>query len=64
MTGLDLLVGQQYLNLETFRKNGMGVKTPVWFVQEGDTFFIRTMASSGKVKRVRLNGQLNLESAR
>lgn len=24
----------QYLNLETFRKDGWGVKTPVWFVRE------------------------------
>ncbi len=28
---------QQYLNLETFRKNGAGVKTPVWFVEDGGT---------------------------
>jgi uncharacterized protein len=44
---------QQYLNLETFRKNGEGVKTPVWFVEEGGTLFVRTVAGSGKVKRIR-----------
>ena len=44
---------QQYLNLETFRKNGNGVKTPVWFVEEGSTLFVRTVAGSGKVKRIR-----------
>ena len=60
MTGLDQLTQQQYLNLETFRKTGLGVRTPVWFVQEGDTVFIRTVANSGKVKRVRNNGVVNI----
>jgi len=60
MVGLDQLAGQMYLNLETFRKNGVSVKTPVWFVQEGETLFIRTMATSGKVKRVRLNSRVNV----
>ena len=60
MMGLDPLMKQQYLNLETFRKNGAGVKTPVWFVQEGDTLFVRTIANSGKVKRIRNNGQVNI----
>ena len=39
MCRLDPITGQQYLNIETFRKNGVGVKTPVWFVQEGDMFY-------------------------
>ncbi len=46
---------QQFLCMETFRKNGQGVKTPVWFVQEGETFFIWTGAASGKVKRINNN---------
>ncbi len=44
---------QQYLNLETIRKNGNGVKTPVWFVIDGDKVYVRTLAASGKVKRIR-----------
>ena len=43
----------QYINLETFRKNGQGVKTPVWFAQEGDALYIWTQANSGKAKRIR-----------
>lgn len=46
---------QKYLNLESFRKNGNGVKTPVWFVEDGGTLYIRTIANSGKVKRIRNN---------
>jgi PPOX class probable F420-dependent enzyme len=50
----------QYLNLETFRKNGNGVKTPVWFVQDGDALFVRTIANSGKVKRIRNHQQVHI----
>jgi PPOX class probable F420-dependent enzyme len=51
---------QQYLNLETFRKNGQGVKTPVWFVQDGDALMIWTGANSGKAKRIRNNGKVRI----
>jgi PPOX class probable F420-dependent enzyme len=51
---------QKYLNLETFRKSGVGVRTPVWFVQDGQTLYIRTIAGSGKVKRIHNNSQVNI----
>ncbi len=51
---------QQYLNIETFRKNGNGVKTPVWFVEDGGTLFVRTGATSGKVKRIRNNPHVQI----
>jgi PPOX class probable F420-dependent enzyme len=51
---------QQYLNLETFRKNGNGVKTPVWFVEDGGTLFVRTDANSGKMKRVHNHSQVHI----
>jgi uncharacterized protein len=54
------LRGQQYLNLTTFRKNGQPVTTPVWFAQEGDTLYVFTLAESGKVKRIRNNGQVEV----
>jgi hypothetical protein len=60
MTNLDQFDRQQYLNLETFRKSGASVRTPVWFAQDGDTIFVRTVANSGKVKRIRNNGQVNI----
>jgi hypothetical protein len=51
---------QKYLNIETFRKNGEGVRTPVWFVQDGEVLYARTIANSGKVKRIRNNGQVKI----
>jgi len=56
----NLFRNQKYLNLETFRKTGVGVKTPVWFVQDGDILFVRTVADSGKVKRIRNNSQVKI----
>lgn len=60
MSGFEAFQNQQYLNLETFRKNGEGVKTPVWFTQDGDTLFVRTVANSGKVKRIRNFSKVNI----
>lgn len=60
MNVFDQFARQQYLNLETFRKNGTGVKTPVWFVQDGDTLIVQTVVNSGKVKRIRTNGNVNV----
>ena len=51
---------QKYINLETFRKSGVGVKTPVWFVQDRDVFYVWTQADSWKAKRIRNNGKVKL----
>jgi PPOX class probable F420-dependent enzyme len=60
MKPLDQFSKKQYLNLETFRKNGDCMKTPVWFVQEGETIYVQTMANCGKVKRIRNNKRVNV----
>ena len=43
----------QYLSLQTQRRDGRLVATPVWFAEQDGTFYIRTQAESGKVKRSR-----------
>ncbi len=40
------------------------MKTPVWFVQESDTLYVRTFAKSGKVKRIRNNCSVNIAPCR
>lgn len=52
---LSILDRQQFANLTTFRRNGAGVTTTVWFAREGDKIYIMTMISAGKVKRLRNN---------
>ena len=54
---------QKYLNIETFRKNGQGVKTPVWFAQDGETLHLWTQADSGKAKRIRRDGSVRVAPA-
>ena len=51
---------QQYINLETFRKSGEGVKTPVWFAIENGVLYTRTMANSWKVKRLNRNPHIKV----
>jgi PPOX class probable F420-dependent enzyme len=60
MIDLQQFHRKSYLNLETFRKSGVGVKTPVWFVQDGERLYVMTGADSGKVKRIRNNGRVNV----
>lgn len=50
----------KYMNIETFRKNGQGVKTPVWFVQDGEALRVWTFYGAGKTKRIRRNGTVRV----
>jgi len=52
--------GQKYLCLETYKKNGQGVKTPVWFVVSNQVIYIATAESSGKVKRLNHNKSVSI----
>ena len=50
VTGLE---DYRYLNLTTFRKNGVPVLTTVWFAVANDKIYVWTAKDSGKVKRIR-----------
>jgi PPOX class probable F420-dependent enzyme len=50
---LAQLGGQQYISLETFKKNGQGVRTPIWFVLHGGALYVYSDADSWKVRRIR-----------
>jgi len=52
---LEQFQNKEYIRLETVKKNGQVIPTPVWFVVEEDTLFVRSYANSGKVKRMRNN---------
>lgn len=66
--GFAAFTGQKYLNLETFKKSGEGVKTPVWFAAEPSArldsndakLYLYTIGVSGKVKRVRNNPRVKI----
>jgi len=58
----------KYLSLETFKKSGEGVKTPVWFAADpatdldgdGARLYIYTIGNTGKVKRIRNNSHVKI----
>jgi PPOX class probable F420-dependent enzyme len=54
------IAGQKYVSLKTFRKNGVGVATPVWFGEEGDKLYVMTRSDMGKTKRIRNNPQVRV----
>jgi hypothetical protein len=63
--GLEAFDGRRYLNLETFRKTGRGVRTPVWFAAAppgaGDPrLYVYSTADSGKAKRIRRTGVVKI----
>ncbi len=52
--GFEVLAGERYLSLTTFRRSGDGVATPVWFaLLDGPRLVVHTEAASGKAKRLR-----------
>ena len=57
---LTAFANQKYLNLMTFKKDGTGVATPVWFVETGGTLYIYTLADAWKVKRIRNNPKVQI----
>jgi uncharacterized protein len=53
--GDTLAIPGKYLSITSFKRDGTGVATPVWFVHEAGRLLVQTDASSGKVKRIRRN---------
>jgi len=49
-----------YIALETFRKSGEGVITPVWVVAEQGKLYVWTVLDSGKIKRIRNNARVRI----
>lgn len=62
-TGFAALSGHKYLSLETYKKTGEAVRTPVWFAADpaapldpsAAKIFIYTIGDTAKVKRMRNN---------
>jgi PPOX class probable F420-dependent enzyme len=45
----------KYLSITSYRRDGSGVSTPVWFAAEDERLLVMTDSKSGKVKRIRRN---------
>lgn len=60
MTDLSQFTGHKYLNLESYRRDGSAVLTPVWFAEDKGVFYIYSLADAGKIKRIRRNPQVRI----
>ncbi len=57
---LATLSGHKYINLETYKKSGQAVRTPVWFVISDEQIFVLTSQNTGKIKRIRNNPAIKI----
>ncbi len=53
--GLDVRFPGKYLSVTSFKRDGTGVATPVWFVIENGRLLIHTDPESFKARRIRRN---------
>ena len=66
--GFETFAKHKYLNLDTVKKSGEGVKTPVWFAADPSVplvaseakLYVYTIGVSGKVKRIRNNPRVRI----
>ena len=58
----SMLSGQAYINLETYRRNGQPVATPVWFTIDDNNkmVYVMTRTETGKVKRLQNNSKVRI----
>jgi PPOX class probable F420-dependent enzyme len=54
----------KYVSLTSFKRDGTGVATPMWFVVDGDRLLAMTDANSLKVKRIRRNPAVTIAPCR
>ena len=52
---LEALFPGRYLSVTSFKRDGTGVATPVWFVSDGTRLLALTDLHSSKVRRIRRN---------
>ncbi|MBX3027155.1 PPOX class F420-dependent oxidoreductase [bacterium] len=51
---------ESYISLETFRRTGAGVRTPVWFATIDRRLYVVTDGTSAKVKRLRASKRVRV----
>ena len=57
---LSLFLDQKYVNLETYKKDGTSVRTPVWFMIDNGIIYVMTREKTGKVKRLKNNQNIRI----
>ena len=60
MTDFQTLAKTTYMSIESYRRDGTRVRTPVWLTTHAGKLHCWTQANSGKVKRIRNNPRVRL----
>ncbi len=55
-----VLKNGKYISLTTYRRSGVAVSTPVWFILEDGHLLAWTGAKTGKAKRIRNNPRVSV----
>ena len=50
----------KYISLETYRRSGAAVRTPVWFAEADGVLYAYSLVDAGKVTRVRANPRVRI----
>ena len=56
----EQLEGAKYISLTTYRKDGRGVATPVWFSEAAGRLYVMTRGDSPKIKRLGRNPRVEV----
>lgn len=60
MPPLTQLATEQYVSLITFRRNGVGVATPIWIAAAAGKLYAFTDGTSAKMRRLRVTDHIKL----
>jgi PPOX class probable F420-dependent enzyme len=55
-----VLKDQKFCLLTTFKKNGEGVSSPMWFALDGEKVYMTTRGQSWKVKRLKNDSKVKI----
>jgi PPOX class probable F420-dependent enzyme len=58
----DRLAAEKYVLLTTYRRTGAPVATPIWVAGDGGDLVMWTERQSGKVKRIRRSGTVEVQA--
>ena len=61
---LEALFPGRYLSVTSYKRDGTGVATPLWFVSDGSRLFALTDLHSAKVRRIRRNPRVLIAPCR
>ncbi|HVV08731.1 PPOX class F420-dependent oxidoreductase [Amycolatopsis sp.] len=59
---VERLGAEKYVLLTTYRKDGTPVSTPLWLAVDGGELVVWTERKSGKVKRIRRDGKVQVQA--